>query len=86
MLHSRWQPTVSKQAILHVNSNLSGCYAVAAASDKAYVTPSARQIGLHATIGLFDSLWMGGRDAVKPTAQSRSQAPAFRRKWAEGKG
>lgn len=84
MLHSRWQPTVSNQTILHVDSNLSGCYAVAAASGTACVAPSSRQIGLQATISLFDSLWMGGRDEVKPTAQSRSQAPAFRRRRGGG--
>jgi hypothetical protein len=86
MLQSRWQPAVSNQPMLHVNSNLKRCYAVAAASDTAYVAPFSLQIGLEATIGLFDSLWMGGRDEVKPTAQSRSRAPAFRRKGAEGKG
>jgi hypothetical protein len=84
MLHSRWQPTVSKHTILHVNSNLSGCYVVAAASDTAFAAPISRQIGLQGTIGLFDSLWMGGRAEVKPTAQSRSQAPAFRRKRGGG--
>jgi hypothetical protein len=84
MLRSRWQLTVSNQTILHGDGNLHGCYAVAAASGAVCVAPSSRQIGLQATISLFDSLRMGGRDEVKLAAQSRSQAPAFRRRRGGG--
>ncbi len=70
MLHSRWQLAVSDKPI-PVNSNLTGCYAVAAASTLAarasgaaneggYGTPSLRQDGLHvgimlATVNVHDS-------------------------------
>ena len=94
MLHSRWQPAVSNKSI-HADSNLLGCYAVAAASELAasaysaevaYGTPSLRQDGLHvgvvlaSTISAFDSLWMGKRGESKPPAASRSQAQMGLRK------
>ncbi len=94
MLHSRWQLAVSDKPI-HVNSNLNGCYAVAAASKPAasacttevvYDTPVLRQHGLHIGIVLgssmnsFDTLWMEKRRSGKPTAASRSQAPTGLRK------
>ena len=88
MLHSRWQLAVSDKPI-HVNSNLNGCYAVAAASglaagassaDSLFGTPRLRQDGLHvsvvlaSTINSFRALWMEKRGEGKPTAASRSQA------------
>ncbi len=91
MLHSRWQPAVSDN-LISVNSNLNGCYAVAAASgpagaystDVLYGTPVLRQDGLHvglaSTIISFDALSMEKRGEAKPTAASRSQAPTGLRK------
>ncbi len=92
MLHSRWQLAVSDKPI-HVNSNLNSCYAaVAAASEPAsgtytakrvYGTPSLRQGGLHvglsvaATIDSFDGLLMVKRGESNP---SRSQAQMGLRK------
>ena len=94
MLQSRWQLAVSDKPI-HVNSNLNGCYAVAAASklaaspysaDVVYGTPELRQDGLHvgtaltSTISSFDFLLMGKRGEGKPNAASRSQAQMGLRK------
>ncbi len=89
MLQSRWQLAVSDKPI-HVNSNLNGCYAVAAASDPAstdayraagvYNAPVLRQDWLHVgstfgtTISTFDSLLMEKGREGKPAAASRSQA------------
>ncbi len=66
MLHSRWQLAVSDKPI-HVNSNLNGCYAVAAASkpatsaysaESAYGTPALtlRQDGLHVGVVLASTI------------------------------
>ncbi len=95
MLHSRWQLAVSDKPI-HVNSNLIGCYAVAASATAArasgteavYGTPDLRQGGLHfgvmlATVNVMDSFsapWMKIRGEVKPSAASRSQARVGLRK------
>ncbi len=94
MLHSRWQLAVSDKPI-HVNSNLNGCYAAAAATglpaasasyaEGVSMTPSLRQLGLHtgltlATMDAFDVRWLKIRGEVKPSAASRSQAPVGLRK------
>ncbi len=95
MLQSRWQPAVSNN-LIHVNSTLKGCYAVAAASspvstsvysaEVVYSTPALRQGGFHTgvalatSISVFDSLWMDKRGEGKPRAASRSQAQKARGK------
>lgn len=74
-----------RQVSMILGRNQKSCAALRAASHTAYrmpVRPSLRNYEV--TISTFDVLWMGGHSEGKPTAASRSQVPAIRRRKGRG--